>query len=246
MNIAYPHNADVVLPWAANAISGVVALASIAGVVGSFLVRRFRSPRGPMEQGTAEVLSLRQWGSLSVNTAVPRVICRIAVRVYVPGREAYRATVWRNVDPWDIGAVEPGRTVAVDIDSGKPQRVRIDLSRQVSRPIAFKHVAPQSNSLRTLPSADLLTSGQRVSGVLKSFTVMRSCSDGLGRPELVDTARYLFEVEFGFPNLTPFSARSVQQVPLKRVPQLAIGLKLACAVDPADPSRRFVVDWAHT
>jgi hypothetical protein len=35
-------------------------------------------------------------------------------------------------------------------------------------------------------------------------------------------------------------------VPLKRVPQLAIGLKLACAVDPADPSRRFVVDWAHT
>jgi hypothetical protein len=35
----------------------------------------------------------------------------------------------------------------------------------------------------------------------------------------------------------------VQLVPLAQVPNLAIGLRLNCAVDPADPSRRFVVDW---
>jgi hypothetical protein len=29
------------------------------------------------------------------------------------------------------------------------------------------------------------------------------------------------------------------------VPNLAIGLKLNCAVDPADLSHKLVVDWAH-
>jgi hypothetical protein len=30
---------------------------------------------------------------------------------------------------------------------------------------------------------------------------------------------------------------------LSQVPNLAVGLKLDHVVDPADPSRRFVVDW---
>jgi hypothetical protein len=51
------------------------------------------------------------------------------------------------------------------------------------------------------------------------------------------------EVELHFPNLAPVTARAIQPVPLSQVPNLAIGLKLDCVVDPADPSRRFVVDW---
>jgi len=38
-------------------------------------------------------------------------------------------------------------------------------------------------------------------------------------------------------------AQNTQPVSLAQVPRLAIGLQLPCAVDPADPSRRFVVDW---
>jgi hypothetical protein len=85
--------------------------------------------RGPFETAAAQVLSLSQWGPVSANTAVPRTLCRIRLRVQAAGREPYNATVWRNVDPWDNGAVEPGRTVAVEIDVTNPKRVRIDLNR---------------------------------------------------------------------------------------------------------------------
>ena len=53
------------------------------------------------------------------------------------------------------------------------------------------------------------------------------------------------EVELQFPNLAPVTGRAVQLVPLSQVPNLAIGLKLNCAVDPADLSHKLVVDWAH-
>jgi hypothetical protein len=43
--------------------------------------------------------------------------------------------------------------------------------------------------------------------------------------------------------MTPVQAQNTQPVPLVQVPKLAIGLQLPCAVDPADPTRRFVVDW---
>jgi hypothetical protein len=65
------------------------------------------------------------------------------------------------------------------------------------------------------------------------------------RPELLDAPQYMLEVELHFPNLAPITGRSVQPVPLTQVSNLTIGLPLACAVDPADPSHRFVVDWAN-
>ncbi|AGB21194.1 hypothetical protein Mycsm_00754 [Mycobacterium sp. JS623] len=63
------------------------------------------------------------------------------------------------------------------------------------------------------------------------------------RPELIDAPHYMLEVELHFPNLAPVTGRDVQPVPMAHVPTLGIGLPLTCAVDPADPSRRFVVDW---
>jgi hypothetical protein len=100
----------------------------IACTAGALMVRRMRV-RGPMETAAAEVLSLSQWGPVSANTAVPRTLYRIRLRVQSAGREPYNATVWRSVDPWDNGAIEPGRTVAVEIDVTNPKRVRIDLNR---------------------------------------------------------------------------------------------------------------------
>ena len=98
-----------------------------------------------------------------------------------------------------------------------------------------------------LSAAALLASGQRVPAALKSFSATGTTPRSLGRtpsrPELIDAPHYVLEVELHFPNLAPITGRAIQPVPVANVPSLAIGLPLTCAVDPADPAQRFVVDW---
>jgi hypothetical protein len=62
-------------------------------------------------------------------------------------------------------------------------------------------------------------------------------------PDLIDAPHYILEVELHFPNLASIAARAVQPVIIAQAPNLAIGLPPMCAVDAADPLRRFVVDW---
>ena len=97
-----------------------------------------------------------------------------------------------------------------------------------------------------LADGSALTSGQRVPGALKSFARTGTTPCSLGRtpskPELADAPHYQLVIELHFPNLAPIEARTVQPVPLDRVPNLAIGLALPCAVDPANP-QACVVDW---
>jgi hypothetical protein len=81
----------------------------------------------------------------------------------------------------------------------------------------------------------------------ESFSPTGTTPRSLGRtpspPELIDAPHYMLEVELHFPNLAPVTGRAVQPVPTAHVPTLGIGLPLTCAVDPADPSHRFAVDW---
>lgn len=102
-------------------------------------------------------------------------------------------------------------------------------------------------SAPVVSAAALLASGQRVPASLKSFAATGTTPRSLGRtpsrPELMDAPHYMLEVELHFPNLAPVDGRAIQPVPLAQVPNLAIGLPLTCAVDPADPSHKFVVDW---
>jgi hypothetical protein len=97
------------------------------------------------------------------------------------------------------------------------------------------------------PAADLLASGQRVSGVLNSFRdtgrTPRSMGKTPSRPEFIDDPLFALDVELQLPDQSPVRGRSVQRVPRAQVPNLAVGRQLMCAVDPAKPSRRFVVDW---
>lgn len=98
-------------------------------------------------------------------------------------------------------------------------------------------------------AADLLASGQRVQGVLKSFADTGNTPRSLGQvpssPEIMDDPLYVFDVALQFPNLPPIDGQAVQRVPRTHVPNLAIGLPLVCAVDHANPGN-FVVDWGHT
>ncbi|MFI5509079.1 hypothetical protein ACIA48_16535 [Mycobacterium sp. NPDC051804] len=97
-------------------------------------------------------------------------------------------------------------------------------------------------------AAELLESGQRVRGVLKSFrdtgATMRSQGLTPSRPEFLDYPYYALKVELRLPDRRPVTGRIQQPVPPAEVPNLVVGRELNCAVDPADPKQRFVVDFS--
>jgi hypothetical protein len=222
----------------------------------------FRQPkfRGPALSGTAQVLSLRRIGSMAVNSLVPQIMCRIGLGVNVPGHDPYQVKIWKGWAPWAMDAIQPGRTVPVQVDSTNPKKLRIESGRpSTPRVGSFSANAPaqgipvdqfvQSHGVgmgAVRSAADLLASGQRVTGALKSFAPTGATPASLGRttsrPELADAPYYKLVIELHFPNLAPIEARTLQPVPPAQVPNLAIGLQLPCAVDPANP-QACVVDW---
>jgi hypothetical protein len=279
-------------------------------ILGPIIVRRMRRLSGPVVPGTAEVLSLRQFGSVA-SGGPARMICRLRLRVSILGEEPYDVTVWRNIAPWDLGPFQKGNTVAVEVSETNRKKLRLgrsqpqtgsggstrrvvnlppkvtfnqsswspetgwsgsppptDLADQIKAAVdgAFNQspgtatvfeqpsVAAQAAAYMQNPgsavlsAATLLASGQRVAGVLKSFAATGTTPRSLGRtpsrPEFIDAPHYVLEVELHVPNLAPITGRAVQSVPVTEVPRLAVGLPLSCAVDPADPAHRFVVDWA--
>ena len=79
-------------PWWGPPVAVLLFASTPCLIALVFLVSRmFRSPkfRGPALTGTAQVLSLKRIGSMMVNSLVPQVMCRIALRVDVPGRQPY-------------------------------------------------------------------------------------------------------------------------------------------------------------
>ena len=69
-------------------------------------MRQTRKIRGPVVAGTAQVLSLKQFGFVAVNGPA-RMVCRLRPRVQIPGSEPYKVAHWQNIAPWELGAVDP-------------------------------------------------------------------------------------------------------------------------------------------
>jgi hypothetical protein len=189
-----------------------------------------------------------------------KTMCLFELMVQIPGRPPYEVTIRQAFLPFLLySELQPGTTVAVEVDSSNPQNVRIvpvptQRPPQTQSPIRPPTVAEQANAYQqnpgavpTLSLADILASGQRVRGVLKSFadtgTTARSVGITTSRPELLDAPRYMLEVQLHFPNLAPVTGRAVQPVPQDQVPALAVGRELTCAVDPGNLPHRFAVDW---
>jgi hypothetical protein len=111
----------------------------------------------------------------------------------------------------------------------------------------YRGARSASDAGSPISGSDLLASGQRVRGVLKSFTAtgdtVRSRGITPSRPEFLDYPYYALVVELQLPNQAPVIGRNRQPIPLTEVPDLAIGRELICAVDPADSASRFAVDW---
>ncbi|OBK21803.1 hypothetical protein A5634_09460 [Mycobacterium asiaticum] len=245
------------LSWGIPALVLMVVLLIVAG--GYYRIRKPRCS-GPPLTGIARIESLESAGSVVDN----RYICKIVLRVEIPGREPYDATVRRAVNPVSMASVQPGKVVAVQVDSTDPQKVLIDPSGPIDPwtnapdgpPSAAalaaaynRHKQSQgSRSGRWASTVELLASGQRVPGVLRSFAATGNTLRTLGRaatamPELLDAPQYVIEMELRLPNLAPVVGRSIQSVPTDHVPHLAIGRELPCVVDPSDPTHCFVVDW---
>jgi hypothetical protein len=108
--------------WTAAAVAAVFMF--------SWVLRQLRAIRGPIDTGHAKVLSLRRFGFVGSNDSY-RAICRLRLRIEVAGREPYDATVWQNVPPWNIDAVQVGRTVGVDVSAANPKRARLNLAQPV-------------------------------------------------------------------------------------------------------------------
>jgi hypothetical protein len=175
----------------------------------------------------------------------------VAVGVDAANPQKVRIKLDQPITQWKVQSMPPTvvfnqPTTPAQVGSfGSPPDVTV-LADQIRA--ALQDQFNQSpGSVPVVSAADLLASGQRVRGVLKSFAASGTTPRSLGRtgrrPELLDAPYYTLEVELHFPNLAPVTGRSVQPVPPAQVPNLAIGMELTCAVDPADPSRRFVVDW---
>ncbi len=250
--------------WTWSNILWMVVLVGVP-ILGPVIVRQMRKIREPVA-GTARVLSVRQLGSVAVNGPA-RQICRYRLRVEVPGREPYSVTHWQNVAPWQLEGMGPDSTVAVDVDASRPKSVAINPGRRPRGPVSTRTVvnmpptvvfnqttstAPPidlANLFKQSPgsgpvisAADLLASGQRAPGVLKSFSAMGTTPRSLGRtpsrPELIDAPHYMLEVDLQFPNLAPITGRAIQplrrqhapwpsqqRLPTRAAPLLGIGLR---------------------
>ena len=166
----------------------------------------------------------------------------VAVLVDSADPRKVRIDLSQPVTEWNVQSpVAPPEAVA-----GLAGQISAVLAEQFKQPVA---PGSSEDPGAVVSASDLLASGQRVTAVLKSFAPMGTTPRSLGRtpsnPEFLDAPHYRLAVDLQFPNMAPMMAESIQPVPASDVPTLAIGLRLVCVVDPAEPSRRFVVDWAN-
>jgi hypothetical protein len=131
-------------------LGGICVVAAI-GIIALLLVlnrvsREEPKIKGPAPTGTARVLSMKT--GIAVGNYPQRIMCRIGLTVEVPGRQPYDVRVRQGFLPWAMDAIEPGRTVPVQVDSTNPQKVRIDFNQpnQAAR-IAIARFAAKPDSL---------------------------------------------------------------------------------------------------
>src|SRR5581483_5017148 len=205
-------------------VVGVIGIASLAVVawavtrnVGAF--RQLSKDQAAADSllaagiaGTAQILSA-DWTGAVINL---EYVCRIGLPGQTSELGPYDAHIELSVGPVRLCAMQPGATVAVRVDRSNPQNVLIDFDQPILPPGQSASATPTSaaelaeayrqnaDATQTASATDLLASGQRVRGVLKSFadtgTTPRSLGKTPSRPEFVDDPLYIVDVDLQFPN----------------------------------------------
>ncbi|OBH07060.1 hypothetical protein A5696_01560 [Mycobacterium sp. E2699] len=112
----------------AIAVAYVVAALAIPFLTGWVWNRM--SPAEPPDEratlrGSAQVLSLKAASGLR------QVWGTVELEVHIPGSEPYIKSVYRQFEPEELAAAQPGMTVQVRADPDKPKRFRIDFNQPV-------------------------------------------------------------------------------------------------------------------
>src|ERR1700761_4456640 len=116
----------LVYEYPAVGIPVVIVMAGALLVVVVRMVRRWRASR--RVAGSAQVLSVET--TTTTDGPDPSYTCRIALRVEIPGRAPYDATSSNGefLTPAELAAVQPGKTVVVQVNPSDPQDVWIDFN----------------------------------------------------------------------------------------------------------------------
>jgi hypothetical protein len=248
-------------------VASVVLPLVIAGVL--------LSRSGALGGGRRKILATGVPGQALVMGAAPtgtiingvNYVVKFQLRVQLPGRPPYDVEARDTIPITAMGALSPGMTVAVKADPAKPSSVAIDWS-QSAQPSAggvsfaaagsadfsagqIASALHDPSTIGAVPSgsaAELLRTGQRASGYLKSFADSGQTPRSAGRqlpPDQMDDPLYVLTIDIAFaPGMPPIEATVIHRVPRAIAPTLRIGMPLNCAVDPANPTRRVAVDWS--
>lgn len=244
------------MTWAI--IAGSLVVSAIIAVV----VLRAAGVFGPRKKvlsngiaGTATILGVTPTGTV-INEI--NFVVRLQLRVSVPGQPGFDVETKETVPITAMGMLVVGSTVSVRVDPADRTKTFIDFRAGVrpatTAPPSASQVAAavaDPSVAASVPSgsvADLLAHGQRASGVLKSFANTGQTPRKLGRPAqpgAEDDPIFVLTVDMTMaPGTAPIEGMVMHRVPQSVVPSLRIGMTLACAVDPGNPTRSFAVDWA--
>ena len=115
---------------------GLLSVLLVVFLVAQARVRRAADFKGPALSGTAELLSADRGGGLAAfgKTYKWEIVCRIGLRVTIPGRPPYDVTVTTPVANGWFYDVKPGGTYAVQVDSAHPETVRFDHRQPIAPP----------------------------------------------------------------------------------------------------------------
>ena len=112
-----------------GALFGLLIGAGIFFFVSNERMRRARQFKGPALSGTAQVVSAAPLTALEANYLGIQVVtgrlCRLGLRVEIPGRPPYDATVLAPL-------MQQGTRLAVWVDSVNPENVRIDFNQPIT------------------------------------------------------------------------------------------------------------------
>jgi hypothetical protein len=208
-------------------------------------------------------------GSSPTGTVINEInyVVKFQLRVEIPGRQPYDVEAKDTIPITSMGAITPGTTVAVKVDPTDQSKVAIDWSQGVqiggagmasggAGPANFSagelatalHDPNNLSHVQSASAADLLRTGQRATGYLKSFADSGQTPRSAGRqlpPEQMDDPLFVLTLDVTFgPGMPPIEAVVLHRVPRAIAPMLRIGMQLNCAVDPANPTRRVAVDWS--
>lgn len=208
--------------------------------------------------GTATILGVSPTGTV-VNEI--NYVCRFQLRVRVPGQPEFDVETKETVPITAMGMLAVGSMVSVRVDPADRTKTFIDFRAGIQPAGVLPMLPPSASAVAAAvadpavagsvhrgSAAELLATGQRATGVLKSFADTGQTPRILGhqvQPGAEDDPIYVLTVDLYFaPGTLPVEGMVMHRVPRGMAARLRVGMHLACAVDPGNPTRNFAVDWA--